>query len=123
MGILLPQCPETGLAHIALYKLGAVAVPLFTLFGPDALVYRLNDSEARGIITDAAGAEKVLDIRGKVPSLKTVVASGGKKAAGTLDFWDMVNGASERAAALVASRRSRGRVPGAGSSTRNTPLS
>lgn len=95
VGILLPQCPETGLAHIALYKLGAVAVPLFTLFGPDALEYRLNDSEAKGIITDAAGAEKVLDIRNKVPSLKAVVASGEKRAAGSADFWELVNGASD----------------------------
>ena len=63
VGLLLPQCPETGLAHIALYKIGALALPLFTLFGPDALEYRLNDSEAKGIITDAASVEKVLDIQ------------------------------------------------------------
>ena len=37
LGILLPQAPETALAHIAAYKLGAIAVPLFTLFGAEAL--------------------------------------------------------------------------------------
>ena len=37
VGIFLPQEPETALAHIAAYKTGAVAVPLFTLFGLDAL--------------------------------------------------------------------------------------
>ncbi|MDI6755239.1 MAG: AMP-binding protein, partial [Thermodesulfobacteriota bacterium] len=41
VGILLPQCPETALSHIAIYKIGAIAIPLFTLFGPDALEYRL----------------------------------------------------------------------------------
>ncbi len=46
LGILLPQAPETALAHIAAYKLGAVAVPLFTLFGAEALEYRVADSGA-----------------------------------------------------------------------------
>ena len=32
VGILLPQAPETAVAHIAVYKLGAIAVPLFVLF-------------------------------------------------------------------------------------------
>ena len=52
VGIFLPQCSETVLAHIAVYKLGAIAVPLFTLFGTDALEYRLADSGAKGIVTD-----------------------------------------------------------------------
>ena len=44
VGILLPQAPETAVAHIAVYKAGMVAVPLFTLFGTDALEYRLQAS-------------------------------------------------------------------------------
>ena len=47
IGILLPQCPETAVSHIAVYKIGAVAVPLFTLFGTDALAYRLSNSAAK----------------------------------------------------------------------------
>ena len=35
LGILLPQCPQTAISHIACYKVGAVAIPLFTLFGTD----------------------------------------------------------------------------------------
>jgi acetyl-CoA synthetase len=49
VGILLPQCPETAISHIAVYKIGAIAIPLFTLFGVDALEYRLSNSEAKGI--------------------------------------------------------------------------
>src|SRR5260370_16015480 len=44
VGIFLPQSVETALAHLAVYKCGAIAVPLFALFGPDALQYRLADS-------------------------------------------------------------------------------
>src|SRR6266700_2641829 len=46
VGVLLPQRPETAIAHLAIYKLGAVAVPLFVQFGPDALEHRLADSGA-----------------------------------------------------------------------------
>jgi acyl-coenzyme A synthetase/AMP-(fatty) acid ligase len=55
VGILLPQCPETAISHLAIYKLGAVAVPLFSLFGPDALQYRLANSGAKAVVTDASG--------------------------------------------------------------------
>ena len=43
VGILLPQGFETVIAHVAIYKLGAIAVPLFTLFGTEALQFRLAD--------------------------------------------------------------------------------
>ena len=52
VGVLLPQCPETAIAHLAIYKLGAVAVPLFVQFGPDALEHRLADSGAKALVTD-----------------------------------------------------------------------
>src|SRR5215831_21293142 len=53
VGIILSQRPETAVAHLAAYKLGAVALPLSTLFGPDALEYRLRDAGARVVVTDA----------------------------------------------------------------------
>jgi len=96
VGILLPQCPETGLAHIAVYKLGAIAVPLFTLFGPEALEYRLDNSQAKGIITDAANVEKVLAIREKLPELKVIIQTKGDVADGVLDFWGALDKASSR---------------------------
>ena len=46
VAIVMPQRFETAVAHMAVYQLGAVAMPLSMLFGPDALEYRLNDSEA-----------------------------------------------------------------------------
>ncbi len=49
VGILLPQRPETAQAHMAIYRMGAIALPLFTQFGPDALEHRLQHSGARGL--------------------------------------------------------------------------
>jgi len=57
--ILLPQCPETAISHIATYKIGAIAIPLFTLFGIDALEYRLSNSQARAVVTDVANLPKI----------------------------------------------------------------
>ncbi|MCV6575870.1 MAG: AMP-binding protein, partial [Cohaesibacter sp.] len=44
IGVLLPQSIETALAHIAALKMGCVSIPLFTLFGEEALRHRLQDS-------------------------------------------------------------------------------
>ncbi|MEP7057284.1 MAG: AMP-binding protein, partial [Caldimonas sp.] len=41
VAIVMPQRFETAVAHIALYRLGAIAMPLSMLFGPDALEYRI----------------------------------------------------------------------------------
>ena len=58
-GILLPQAPETAIAHVAAYKAGLIAVPLFTLFGEDALEFRLADSGAKALVTDGVGLAKL----------------------------------------------------------------
>ncbi|MCK0167136.1 AMP-binding protein [Jannaschia sp. S6380] len=59
VAILLPQRAEVMVAHFAAMKLGAVSLPLFTLFGPEALEYRLRDSGARAILCDADGAARL----------------------------------------------------------------
>jgi len=94
VAILLPQQPETALAHIAAYKLGAIAVPLFTLFGTDALRYRLSDSGARLIVTDVAGAEKISEIRDQLPQLKAVLCVDGV-AHGAEDYHRLIQSASD----------------------------
>jgi acetyl-CoA synthetase len=76
VGILLPQSPEAAFAHLAAYRLGAIAVPLFLLFGEDALAYRLADCEAAAVVTDQAGLAKLATIRDALP-LRTILAIGG----------------------------------------------
>ena len=94
LGILLPQCPETGIAHIAAYKIGGIAIPLFTLFGPDALEYRLANSEAKGVVTDEANLDKVLEIKDRLPQLKQIFVARGEKQAQVVDFWEALEKAS-----------------------------
>lgn len=72
VAILLPQAPETGIAHLATYKSGAIAVPLFTLFGPEALQFRLADSGARFLVTDLTGLAKVRPLLDQLPALERI---------------------------------------------------
>lgn len=77
VGILLGQSPEAAVAHLATYKLGAVAVPLFTLFGEEALEHRAADCEMGTLITDRAGAGRFAAIRGQLPALERVYCIDG----------------------------------------------
>ena len=85
VAVLLPQLPETAIAHVAIYKMGAIAVPLFSLFGVEALEYRLIDSGARALITDLAGAAKIREIRHRLPNLGIVYTIDGV-APSSVDF-------------------------------------
>jgi acetyl-CoA synthetase len=85
VAIMLPQTPEVAATHIAIYKLGAVALPLSILFGGDALQYRLQNSAAKAVITNAQGAAKVATLRDAVPAL-SLVLSVDQPAAGAEDF-------------------------------------
>ncbi|MBT3258088.1 MAG: AMP-binding protein [Deltaproteobacteria bacterium] len=90
VGILLPQSPEAGITHIAVYKMGAVVMPLFTLFGPEALEYRLNNSQAAAVVTDEANLHKILEIRDNLTYLRTIVLIRAKAPDGILSFDDLV---------------------------------
>src|ERR1043165_10311469 len=67
VAMLLPQTPEAAAGHIAIYKLGAVAVPLAILFGVDALSYRLANAGVKAAITNAQGLAKLSEIRASLP--------------------------------------------------------
>lgn len=93
VAVYLPQSPEVVSTHAAIYKLGAVALPIAIVFGPDALSYRLQNSGAKAIVTNAAGAAKVAEIRGEAPGLKLVVSVDGAEN-GVEDFRTLIEKAS-----------------------------
>lgn len=95
VAILLGQTPETAIAHVGAFKLGAVTVPLFSLFGTDALHYRLADSGAKVLVTDRAGAAKVSEARARLPELELLLCVDGA-ADGARDFHRELEKASDR---------------------------
>ena len=76
VGIVLPQRFETAVAYMAVLQLGAVAMPLSMLFGPEALQFRLHDSEAVVAICDATSLEALASVRDDCPLLRTIVGVG-----------------------------------------------
>ncbi|HET7794159.1 MAG TPA: AMP-binding protein, partial [Rhizobacter sp.] len=86
VAIVMPQRIETAIAHIAIYQLGAVAMPLSMLFGPEALAYRLQHSEAGVALVDESSIANLRAARAECPLLRSVVAVGGAQGQGDADW-------------------------------------
>src|SRR6058998_79711 len=95
VGIVLPQRPETAVAHLAAYKLGAVALPLSTLFGPEALEYRLRDAGAKVVVTDGENVERVLAVAKGLPALARVICVDRADADGVVEYAKAIEGVSD----------------------------
>ncbi|MBV8522627.1 MAG: acyl-CoA synthetase [Acetobacteraceae bacterium] len=93
IGVLLPQSPETAIAHVAAFKAGLISIPLFVLFAEQALAVRLGNSGARALVTDRAGADKLAAIRDQLPDLEHIYIVGS---GGTDDFGALLARASDR---------------------------
>ncbi len=94
IGVLLPQVPEAAVAHLAAYKLGAIAVPLFQLFQEEALEFRLRDCGAAALVTDTVGLAKLAGIRARLPALRLVLSADGA-GEGAADLHALMARASE----------------------------
>ena len=77
VAVLLPQSAETVAAHMAVYRLGGVVVPLAALFGAEALRVRVAASGAKAAITDAGGVAKLTALRGEAPGLGALISVDG----------------------------------------------
>ena len=73
VGIILGQCPETAISHMACFKSGKISIPLFNLFGTDALHYRLLNSRASLVICDIIGLNKIFEVKDRLPDLKKII--------------------------------------------------
>ncbi|MBF9046534.1 AMP-binding protein [Rhodobacterales bacterium LSUCC0031] len=80
VAVLLPQHPAAIITHVAVMKRAAISLPLFTLFGSDALAYRLRDSGAKAIVTDAEGLDRIMALAPDLPELTTIITTGPARA-------------------------------------------
>ncbi len=99
VAIVLPQSPETVVSHVAIYQMGAVAMPLSLLFGPDALEYRLQNSDTVAAIVDASALPAFASIRANCPALKHLIVVG--KGGGEGHAWSALLSKSSDRFALV----------------------
>ncbi|HYW58097.1 MAG TPA: AMP-binding protein [Polaromonas sp.] len=103
VAIVMPQRFETAVAYMAVFQMGAVAMPLSMLFGPEALEYRLQDSEAVLAICDESSIASLKAIRKSCPALRTVIAAGGAAGQGDVDY-DTALAAEQRAFTAVQTK-------------------
>jgi acetyl-CoA synthetase len=101
VAIVLPQRPETAIAHIACYQMGAVAMPLSILFGPEALQYRIDNSESTVAIVDPAGLANLWPIRKELATLKHVIGVDGAMETGVHDWARLLDAASSQYACVA----------------------
>jgi acetyl-CoA synthetase len=99
VAIVLPQRFETAVAYVAVMQMGAVAMPLSLLFGPEALEYRLQDSEAVVAIVDSSSVSNLLAVRTQCPALREVMGVDLSNA------FDMLHVDVEYASAIAAQQR------------------
>ncbi|SOH92198.1 acetyl-CoA synthetase [Monaibacterium marinum] len=77
IGLHTGMRPETAIAHMAVCKLGATAVTLSQLYGPDALAHAMNHSEARCLLSvEGAWAPLRAEAATLFPHLTDVFVSG-----------------------------------------------
>lgn len=95
VAVFLSQSVELPIVHLAAFRSGMISVPLFTLFGEDALQFRLENSGARAVVTDASGWEKLQKIRDRLPLLEQVYVIADEAPPGAKSFWRAIDGASE----------------------------
>jgi acetyl-CoA synthetase len=93
VALLLPQRPETAIAYIAVFQMGAIALPLSHLFGPDALEYRLEHAGASVAIAESTTLPNLLSIRSRLSGLKHVIGVEAREA-GVLDWKALLEKAS-----------------------------
>ncbi|MES2483621.1 MAG: AMP-binding protein, partial [Pseudomonadota bacterium] len=86
VAIVMPQRFETAVAYMAVLQMGGIAVPLSMLFGPEALQFRLADSEAVAAICDESSVASVLAVRAQCPALRALVGVGAAALRADLDF-------------------------------------
>ncbi len=94
VALLLPQCFETVIAHVAIYKMGAIALPLALLFGEEALEYRMRDAGAKVIVTNGFGLGRLKTLRARLPALQKVICIDGA-GPDVVGFHAMIDGKSD----------------------------
>jgi acetyl-CoA synthetase len=100
VAIILPQRPETAIAYMAIFQMGAIALPLSHLFGPDALEYRINHAGACVAIVEPTTIANLWAVKDKLPELRHVIGVAGARESGVHDYDALLAKASASFTAL-----------------------
>jgi acetyl-CoA synthetase len=93
VAVFLSQSVELPIVHLAAFRSGLISIPLFALFGEDALEFRLANSNAKAVVTDRDGYAKLQKIRGRLPDLQHIYIVDDAMPSGTKSFWRSIDDA------------------------------
>jgi len=96
VAILLPQRPETAAAYLAIFQMGAIAVPLSHLFGPDALEYRMEHAEVSVAIVEPTTIANLWAVKDRLTHLRHVIGAGGARESGVHSWETLLEKSSAR---------------------------
>ena len=100
VAIILPQRPETAIAYMAIFQMGAIALPLSHRFGPEALEYRINHAGACVALVEPTTIASLWAVKDRLPGLRHVIGVAGARESGVLSYEDLTLKASSSFAAL-----------------------
>ncbi len=93
--LFLPRLPELFVAFLGVLKIGAIAGTLFSAFGPQALLDRLDNSDAKILVTTRELLERVRKVWPQLPNLdKIILIDSDREQNSLLSFWKQVNKAA-----------------------------
>ena len=90
VALILPQRPEMAIAYMAIFQMGAIALPLSHLFGPDALEFRFNNAQASIAIVEPTTLPNIWAVKDKLTHLKHVIGVGGARESGVHVYEDLL---------------------------------
>jgi acetyl-CoA synthetase len=90
VALILPQRPEMAIAYMAIFQMGAIALPLSHLFGPDALEYRMEFAGASVAFIEPTTIANLWAVKEKLTHLKHVIGVGGARETGVHVYEDLV---------------------------------
>jgi len=92
VGISVPQSPEAAAIHLAVYSLGAVAVPMSLIYGRDTYRHIISNSGARLVFAASNAAEFVRGLRAELANLEVLVVFSDDATDGEDHFQTAVDG-------------------------------
>jgi long-chain acyl-CoA synthetase len=93
--IQMPNCPEVGESFGAVWRIGAVVVPMNYLIGDEESAHIYQDSGAETVISSSQFLPKIEACRAKVPAIKNVLLIDKEVPKGYHSFWELVEGSSD----------------------------
>jgi len=101
----LPKMPEQFFSFLGALKARVICGTMFSNFGEDALLERLGDSRAKGVITKKSYLKKIARIRPQLPELKFIILVDGEDSPskGIFSFKQLMDAASPEFAVSLTS--------------------